>query len=253
MSRADRARTSVSSARGRARESVTSAVNEAGESLEALVEQVKPHLRGWLHLGMIPVSIAAAAVLAALATGAGARASALVFGITAVLLFTTSAIYHRGRWGARAAGVLKRLDHANIFLIIAGTYTPFAVMLLPEGQMRTLLWVVWSGAIAGVIFRVFWVRAPRWLYTFVYVALGWVAVFYLVPFWREGGPAVVVLIAAGGLLYTLGAVIYGLKRPNPSPRWFGFHEVFHAFTVAAFASHWAAALLTVLQERGATV
>lgn len=120
-------------------------------------------------------------------------------------------------------------------------------MLLLEGDQRTtLLWVIWSGALAGVIFRVFWLTAPRWLYTVVYIALGWVAVFYLPAFWRAGGAAVVVLLAAGGLLYTIGALVYGLKRPDPSPRWFGFHEIFHAFTVAAFAAHWAAALLVVL-------
>jgi hemolysin III len=225
------------------------AVGSAGDLVEDVVEQVKPHLRGWLHLGMVPLSIVAAVVLVALAPGAPERAAALAFGITAVLLFGTSATYHLGRWSARVSAVLKRWDHANIFLIIAGTHTPFAVMLLPPGQARTLLWVVWSGAVAGVFFRVFWLRAPRWLYTVVYVALGWVAVFYLVPFWRAGGPLVVSLIAAGGLLYTLGAVVYGTKRPNPSPRWFGFHEVFHAFTVAAFSSHWTAALLTVLGAR----
>ena len=173
------------------------------------------------------------------------------FGITAVALFATSATYHRGRWSPRTAVILKRLDHANIFLIIAGTHTPFAVMLLPPGQARTLLVVVWSSAVAGVLFRVFWTDAPRWLYTMVYVAMGWVAVFYLVPFWRTGGPLIVGLIAAGGLLYTVGAVVYAAKRPDPSPRWFGFHEVFHAFTVAAFSSHWVAALLAVLGVRAA--
>ena len=233
-------------------ESVGDIVHEAGERLEALVEQAKPHLRGWLHLGMVPVALAAAAVLVWLSRGAGPRAAVVVFGITAVLLFGTSAVYHRGRWSPRVAAVLKRLDHANIFLIIAGTYTPFAVMLLPPGQMRTLLWVVWVGAVAGVVFRVLWVHAPRWLYTCVYLALGWVAVFFLGPFWRQGGPLVVLLIALGGLLYTAGAVVYALKRPNPSPRWFGFHEIFHAFTVTAFAAHWTAVLVAVLRVRGLT-
>lgn len=213
--------------------------------LASVVDQVKPHLRGWLHLAMVPISIAAAAVLVALAQGSSARTAALVFGLTAVLLFGTSAVYHRGRWTPRVARLLKRWDHANIFLIIAGTYTPFAVLLLPEGQGHLLLVVVWSGALAGVLFRVFWVGAPRWLYTVVYIALGWVAVFFLAPLWQHGGPAIVALIITGGLLYTAGAVVYGLKRPNPSPRWFGFHEVFHACTVAAFAAHWAAAYLSV--------
>ncbi len=228
------------------------AVESAGDLVDNLVDQAKPHLRGWLHLGMVPVSIAAAVILVGLAPGTLERVAALAFGVTAVLLFGTSATYHRGRWSPAVTAVLKRWDHANIFLIIAGTYTPFAVMLLPPGQARTLLWVVWAGAVAGVVFRVFWLTAPRWLYTVVYVALGWVAVFFLGPFWRSGGPLIVTLIAAGGLLYTAGAVVYGLKRPNPSPRWFGFHEVFHAFTVAAFSSHWAAALLTVLAARGAS-
>ncbi|GGK80974.1 DNA-binding protein [Ornithinimicrobium pekingense] len=231
------------------RDAAHDAAESAGDLVDTVVDQVKPHLRGWLHLGMVPVAIAAAVVLALLAPGTPERVAALVFGVTAVLLFGTSALYHRGRWSPRVSAMLKRWDHANIFLIIAGTHTPFAVMLLPPGQMRTLLWVVWVGAVAGVFFRVFWLAAPRWLYTVVYVALGWVAVFFLVPFWKAGGPLVVFLIAAGGLLYTAGAVVYGLKRPNPSPRWFGFHEVFHAFTVAAFGSHWAAALLTVLGAR----
>jgi hemolysin III len=227
------------------------AVESAGELVDTLVHQAKPHLRGWLHLGMVPVSVAAAILLVALAPGMPERLAALAFGITAVLLFATSATYHRGHWSPRATAILKRWDHANIFLIIAGTYTPFAVLLLPPGPARTLLTVVWAGAVAGVFFRVFWLRAPRWLYTVVYVALGWVAVFYLGPFWRNGGPLIVVLIAAGGLLYTAGAVVYALKRPDPSPRWFGFHEVFHACTVAAFASHWTAALLALLGARAA--
>lgn len=201
---------------------------------------VKPKLRGWLHLGMGPLGLVAAIVLVALAPTSAARWSSAIFGATAFMLFVTSAVYHRGTWGPRASAALKRLDHANIFLIIAGTYTPFAVLLLAPQQRDTLLWIVWTGAVVGILFRVFWVGAPRWLYTPVYVALGWVAVFYLPAFWERGGPAVVVLIASGGLLYTLGAVVYGMKRPNPSPRWFGFHEIFHAFTVAAFVTHYIA-------------
>jgi hemolysin III len=148
-------------------------------------------------------------------------------------------------------GLLKRLDHSNIYLIIAGTYTPFAVTLLPWEQARTLLTVIWGGAIGGVLFRVFWTNAPRWLYVALYIGLGWTAVFYVVPFWRSGGALIGVLIALGGLLYTAGGVIYGVKRPNPSPRWFGFHEVFHAFTLAAFASHFAAVSLAVVAHSAA--
>ncbi len=213
--------------------------------VETAVAVIKPKLRGWIHLGTFPVALVAGLVLVALSPAGPPRVATAVFTATAALLFGTSALYHRGTWSPRWTGVLKRLDHSNIFLIIAGTYTPFAVTLLPRSQERSLLWVVWVGALAGVAFRVFWVGAPRWLYTPVYVALGWVAVFYLPAFVHHGGAAVMSLIAVGGLLYTAGALVYATKRPNPSPRWFGFHEIFHVFTVAAFAVHYVAISLAV--------
>ncbi len=222
-----------------------SAPPSVGDRVEDVVAAVKPHLRGWLHAGSTPLVLAAGIVLVVLAPTAPARISASVFVVTAVLLFGTSAVYHRGTWSARTRVLLKRMDHSNIFLIIAGSYTPFAALLLPHDRARTLLVTVWAGAIAGVLFRVFWVGAPRWLYTPIYVALGWVAVFYLPAFYRSGGGALLTLIIIGGLLYTAGAVIYGLKRPNPSPRWFGFHEIFHACTVAAFVVHYIAVSIAV--------
>jgi hemolysin III len=212
--------------------------------LETVVAAVKPHLRGWLHAGMTPLAVAAGIVLIALAPTTSGRVAAIVFSVTAWMLFGTSAVYHRGNWSPRVAGVLKRMDHSNIFLIIAGTYTPFA-LLLPRDDARTMLLIVWIGAVAGVLFRVFWVGAPRWLYTPVYVALGWVSVFYLRDLLHFGGPAIVTLIAVGGLLYTAGAVVYGVKRPNPSPRWFGFHEIFHTLTLAAFTVHYIAVSMTI--------
>jgi hemolysin III len=217
---------------------------EAGP-VEAAVAALKPRLRGWIHAGTFPLALAAGIVLVSLAPTGTARLGAAIFAATAALLFGTSAVYHRGTWSPRVQGVLKRLDHSNIFLIIAGTYTPFALLLLPPAQSRSLLLIVWLGAVGGVLFRVFWVSAPRWLYTPIYVALGWVAVFYFEPLLVRGGVAVMALIAAGGLLYTLGAVVYGTKRPDPSPRWFGFHEIFHVFTVAAFAVHYVAASMVV--------
>ena len=194
-------------------------------------------MRGWLHAGTFPVALVAGVVLSMLAPEGRARAGVVVFAACAALLFGTSAIYHRGRWSARAHAVLKRLDHSNIFLIIAGSYTPFALCLLPNEQARMLLVLVWTGALAGVAFRVFWVEAPRWLTTPTYVLLGWIAVFFFGPLLRGGGPLVMSLMVAGGVLYTLGALVYGTRRPDPSPRWFGFHEVFHACTVVAFAVH----------------
>ena len=218
--------------------------------VEELVAAVKPRLRGWLHAGTFPLALVAGLVLTLLAPEGKARVGALVFTVTAALLFGTSALYHRGTWSTRANGVLKRLDHSNIFLIIAGSYTPFALTLLPGDQARTLLLIVWLGALGGVLFRVFWVGAPRWLYTPIYVALGWVAIFYFGPLLQRGGPAIVTLMTVGGLLYTAGALVYATKRPNPSPRWFGFHEIFHAFTVAAFITHYIAASLAVYGAGG---
>jgi hemolysin III len=183
---------------------------------------------------MFPASVAAGIVLICLADTTAATVACAVYSVTAWLLFGVSALYHRFDWGPRADGILRRLDHANIFLIIAGTYTPFTILLLDGARRELLLWLVWGGALAGIAFRVFWVGAPRWLYTPCYLALGWAAVFFLPDFFHSGGVAVTVLIIVGGLLYSVGGVIYGLKRPNPSPRWFGFHEVFHAFTLGAF-------------------
>jgi len=194
---------------------------------------------------MFPVAVTAGIVLVARAGTGEARIAAAVFASTAALLFGTSALFHRGSWSPRVHRLLRRLDHSSIFLIIAGTCTPFAVLALPPGKGRVLLWVMWVGASAGVAFSVFWVGAPRWLYTPVYVALGWVAIFYMPDFLTGAGVAVLALIVVGGALYSVGALIYGLKRPNPSPRWFGFHEVFHTLTIAAFIVHYVAVSLIV--------
>jgi hemolysin III len=212
----------------------------AEEVAGRVVDAVKPKLRGWLHTATFPLATAGGIVLVCLAPTGKARLAAAVYAVTAALLFGVSAVYHRGRWSPRVHGVLKRMDHANIFLIIAGTYTPFAALLLEKHGGTALLWIVWVGALLGVVFRVLWVEAPRWLYTPVYLALGWVAVFYLPDILRTGGVALLVLISVGGLLYSLGGVVYAAKRPDPSPRWFGFHEVFHALTLAAFAVHYIA-------------
>ncbi|MEU5889097.1 hemolysin III family protein [Streptomyces sp. NPDC047461] len=217
--------------------------------LEAGVERaaaaLKPRMRGWLHAGVFPLALAGGIVLIAVSRTGASVVACSVYALSACLLFGTSAVYHRGTWGPRGEAVLRRLDHANIFLIIAGTYTPLAVQLLSGRRRLVLLTVVWAGALAGIAFRILWIGAPRWLYTPCYIALGWVAVFNLPEFARAGGTAVVVLVTVGGLLYTAGAVVYGLKRPDPSPAWFGFHEVFHTLTIAAFTAHYTAILLAV--------
>lgn len=226
-------------------ESTRSTARTLQQDAVELVRAVKPKLRGWLHAGMTPLTIAAGVVLICLAPNARSRVGAAVFAVTAALLFGTSAVYHRGKWSPRVERTLKRMDHSNIFLIIAGTYTPFALTLLHGRDAISLLLLVWGGAGLGVLFRIFWVTAPRWLYTPIYVALGWVAIFYFGPLMRSGGPAIITLISIGGGLYTLGAIVYGTKKPNPSPRWFGFHEIFHSFTVVAFVTHYVAASLAI--------
>jgi hemolysin III len=202
------------------------------------LEEIKPRLRGWLHAAVAPLALVAGAVLVALSPTSTARAGSAVFTVSAVALFSVSAIMHRGRWSPRTNTVLTRLDHAGIFVLIAGTYTPFSLLLL-EGASRTfLLTIVWGGAAAGIAFRTCWPAAPRWLYTPVYVALGWAAAPFADDLLRNADASVLGLLVAGGLLYTAGAVVYGLRRPDPSPSWFGFHEVFHCLTIAAFASHY---------------
>jgi hemolysin III len=217
-------------------------VHDTAEVTEAVEELIpaplKPKLRGWIHAGMFPAVLIAGVILTAFAESTRGRIACAVFTISACALFGVSALYHRGTWGPRGEAILRRLDHANIFLIIAGSYTPLTILLLPHGKQQALLWFVWAGALAGIAFRVFWVGAPRWLYTPCYIALGWAAVFFLPDFMRAGGIAVLVLVVTGGLLYSAGAVIYGTKRPNPWPRWFGFHEVFHSLTLAAFIVHY---------------
>lgn len=223
------------------------ALSSIGEKAADALDSVKPRLRGWIHAGTFPVALVASIVLVVLAPPVAGKVACAIFGLSACLLFGTSAVYHRGTWSPRVAGILRRADHSNIFLIIAGTYTPLAVLLLPKQTATVLLIVVWSGALLGLAARIIWLGAPRWVYVPIYVALGWVAVGYMPQFWTTpGGPAIVWLVAIGGLAYTLGAVVYGLKRPNPSPRWFGFHEIFHVLTVVGFGCHYAAIMIAAL-------
>jgi hemolysin III len=232
------------------------AIRSGLDTLAERVEEVKPKLRGWIHLGTAPLALAAGIVLVALSPDAQTRLGSAVFSASALVLFTVSAIYHRGTWSPRTWAFLRRFDHANIFVLIAGTYTPYALLFLHGTARTTLLSVVWGAAIAGVVFRVFWTDAPRWLYMPMYMALGWAAVIFI-PQFVDGADkfssgiaiATLVLVAVGGILYTLGGVGYGLKRPTPSPRWFGFHEVFRSFTVLAFVAHYVGVSLATYSLR----
>lgn len=207
--------------------------------------ETKPTWRGWIHTGVLPLAIAGGIVLVVVADGLVAKVAAAVFFAGSVLLFGTSAIYHRFNWSPKVKLALKRFDHANIFLLIAGSYTPITLLALPQDKGLILIIAIWAVALLGIGFRVFWIAAPRWLYVVIYIAMGWAAVVYL-PEFLEANLAMMLLILIGGLLYTLGAVFYAMKRPNPFPGHFGFHEIFHTFTVLAFMCHWAAVLLICL-------
>jgi hemolysin III len=208
----------------------------------------KPKLRGIVHLVMSPLSLVAGLILITLANELRGRITLGIFTLTAVTLFTCSALYHRVAWNDKNKAIWRRIDHSNISILIAGTYTPFAVYLLQPSQTKTLLIVAWGGAILISLLRIFWLSAPRWLYVAGYISLGWAAVFYMPAFLNSGGIAIFILVLIGGVLYSAGGVIYALKKPNFSINWFGFHELFHAMTAAAFICHFIAAVLTVYSK-----
>ena len=202
----------------------------------------RPRMRGWLHLFAFFGSIVAAAVLIPLAFVEGVRAgvAVTVYCLTILGLFGVSALYHRRRWSPRAWKLMKRADHSMIFLFIAGTYTPFARLAVPETTGWWMLGIVWAGALAGVALKMIWPTAPRWVGVPIYLALGWVSVFVLGDILSLVGVTVLVLMATGGVLYSVGAIAYATKRPNPWPGTFGYHEVFHAMTIVAATCHYIA-------------
>ena len=206
---------------------------------------VKPTWRGWIHTGVLPIVIAGGIVLIVLAEGWVAKTASAIFFASSFLLFGNSALYHRFNWKPKTKLALKRIDHANIFLLIAGSYTPITLLALPADKGLVLIIVIWATALIGIGFRVFWITAPRWLYVPIYIAMGWIAIAFIKDF-MDANVAMMTLILAGGACYTVGAIAYALKRPNPFPGKFGFHEIFHAFTVAAFLCHWAAVFLIAL-------
>lgn len=206
----------------------------------------RPSWRGWIHTGVLPIVIACGVLLIIFANGGAAgKVAASIFFASSFLLFGNSALYHRFNWRPSIKMALKRIDHANIVLLIAGSWTPMTMLALPAEKGLPLLIAVWVTALAGMAFRVFWVNAPRWLYVVIYIAMGLASLIYVVDFYNANA-WMIWLIAAGGVFYVAGAVVYALKKPNPFPKHFGFHEIFHAFTVVAFLCHWTAALLISL-------
>jgi hemolysin III len=207
--------------------------------LDAPAADVKPTWRGWIHTVTFPLAIVLGVILIVAAHGVTAKLVSAVFVVCSMLLFGISALYHRINWKPSTKRVFKRLDHANIFLLIAGSYTPITVLALPPNKAVLLICLVWGGALLGILFRIFWIGAPRWLYVPLYLLLAYAALAFIVDFF-DANALMMTLILVGGLFYTLGAVAYGFKRPNPVPGVFGFHEIFHAFTLLAFLCHWVA-------------
>lgn len=206
---------------------------------------VKPLWRGWIHLVATPVAAVMGSLLFAFTDSSRAVLAISIYTASSCVLFGMSALYHLGAWKPRAKALLRRFDHANIFLLIAGTYTPIALLALPPDKGWLLFWLVWGVSVIGIAFNVFWITAPRWLYVGLYLATGWIAMMYIVDL-VHASVGLMVLIVVGGLIYTAGAVVYALKRPNPIPGVFGFHEIFHAATALAWLCHWAGILLLVL-------
>ncbi len=215
------------------------------EGFEDQTKDIKPTWRGWIHAGVLPIVIAAGIVLIVLADGVAAKVTGTVFYASSILLFGNSALYHRFNWKPKTKLALKRIDHANIFLLIAGSYTPITWLALEREKAILLLAIIWGTAVLGIGFRIFWISAPRWLYVPIYVGMGWGAMAFIADF-MNANAAMMILILVGGLCYTVGAVVYGLKKPNPFPGKFGFHEIFHTFTVLAFMCHWTGILLISL-------
>jgi len=216
-----------------------------GHVLEEIEEVLKPRLRGVLHQGAFAVSLVTGTVLICLASGARERVAVSLYAGSVALLFGTSAAYHRRAWSARARSRMERLDHSMIFVLIGGSYTPFVLELLRGWHRWIMLGAIWGGVLLGIITKNLVWHAPRWFSVSLYLSLGWAALAIIPQVLREGGVAVLVLVGAGGLLYTLGAVVYALRKPDPWPRWFGFHEVFHALTIAAFTVQYVAVSLVV--------
>jgi hemolysin III len=210
------------------------------------VERPKPVLRGVFHQWACIVAIPLGIALGLSADSAAERASAIAFSAAVTAMFGTSALYHRPTWTPRARRVLRRLDHAMIYLLIAGTYTPFALLTLDGAWRTSILAVVWSGALAAIVLKVFWCDAPTWVAASIGLALGWAGVPVLPQIVSRIGPVGSTLLLLGGLAYSAGAVIYARKRPDPAPRFFGYHEIFHLLVIVAVACQYAAVAFFLL-------
>jgi len=224
-----------------AKEAVGDRATASREAAADAIAAVKPRLRGVSHEWAFFVSLFLGGGLIVAAKTPRATLAVAIYAVSLSALFGTSALYHRVNWQRpNARRWMRRLDHSMIFLLIAGTYTPFALLVLDGAWADAVLAVVWAGALAGAIVEMIWIDAPKWVTAIVYLSLGWVAIVAFPELWEGLGPGGSLLVAAGGLLYTAGAVVYATQRPNPNPAVFGYHEVFHLFVIAAAALQFAA-------------
>jgi hemolysin III len=244
----------VSEARALAAERVTDAkavaserVAEAKSAAEDLIARSKPRLRGVAHEWAFFISLVAGAGLIAAAPSGHARLAMAIYAFSLSALLGTSALYHRVNWRRpEIRRWMRRLDHSMIFLLIAGTVTPFALLVMSGALADALLIAVWAGALAGIVVELIWVDAPKWVSTIVYLAVGWIGLLGFPAIVVAAGVGAGALIAAGGVLYTAGAVIYARQRPDPNPAVFGYHEIFHVLVIAAAAAHFAAIAIYAL-------
>ncbi len=241
MTRARKARNAVERRTGAAREAAIERAGNARDVASGAITAVKPKLRGVSHEWAFFVSLFLGAALIVAAKTPKATVAVTVYAISLSALLGTSALYHRVNWSRpEVRRWMRRLDHSMIFFLIAGTYTPFALLVLNGPLSDAILLVVWAGAIAGAVVETIWIEHPKWVAALIYMSLGWVAIVAFPGLWTAMGAAGTLLVAAGGVLYTAGAIVYATQRPNPNPRVFGYHEVFHALVIAAAAAHFAA-------------
>jgi len=210
----------------------------APEPVSGQPRLVKPRLRGVSHRWAFFASLLAGVGLVLVAPSKRAVAAAMVYALSLSALFGVSALYHEVTWSVAGRRWMRRLDHSMIFLLIAGTYTPFGVLVLQGKLALVVLAVVWSGALLGMALNMVWIDAPKWLSAIVYVSLGWVAIVAFPELVSQLGATATGLIVLGGVLYSAGAVVYALRRPDPAPEVFGYHEVFHALVIAAAVAHY---------------
>ena len=252
--RATAAREAASARTSAARDAAAEKTAAARDAAADAIAAIKPRLRGVSHQWAFVVSLFLGVALILMAEGGEATMAAAIYAASLSALFGTSALYHRVNWKRNRARMwMRRLDHSMIFFLIAGTYTPFALLVLSGPLADAVLAVVWIGAVAGAIVEMIWINRPKWVGALIYLSLGWVAVAAAPGLWSGLGVTGTLLASAGGALYTIGAIVYATQRPDPAPTIFGYHEVFHALVIAAAAIHFAVIAFFALPAAQAAV